>query len=472
MFNRPTPALRLRQPVGNGMANDPDDVMAVQRRLGAQGLYTWDDDGPSGFIDRDLLAGIRKFQHGKGLAVDGWLAPGGETERNLNRPPDRTSDFNPYLEHAEPVDIAGEVGNGRANDEADVTGVKRALSALGHYQYDLTSDPSPFIDRAMLDGIKTFQQQNGLKVDGWLGRGGETQAAMNAALASQTPEQAPPARPSRNLLAVDDGSSGESIDMNDRPVQVAQAKRRGIIGAVGNALRDLVMPPPPPSPPKPVESPKPTQTPVPDSNSETKPVVPDDGKRDPFFDQLGIYAQEEMKKRPGRWGNEDTKWTTDTFVEECEKTLDEDFPHLREFVRRSGGGQLDTDEKRMRERYIRGLDAPEGSTKDSSYADMSYEAVDKNGKRMFEAHNNTTSTRADGTMTKDEQWRFEKLMRNAGGRFVRAIAKKDRRHSEDNVRKEARRACEDMFGEMEDELKVRGYLPADEQPEADNDHKE
>ncbi len=29
-----------------------------------------------------------------------------------------------------------------------------------------------------------------------------------------------------------------------------------------------------------------------------------------------------------------------------------------------------------------------------------------------------------------------------------------------------------MFGEMEDELKVRGYLPADEQPEADNDHKE
>ncbi len=187
MFNRPTPALRLRQPVGNGMANDPDDVMAVQRRLGAQGLYRWGDDGHSGFIDRDLLAGIRKFQQGKGLAVDGWLAPGGETERNLNRPPDRTPDFNPYLEHAEPVDIAGEVGNGRANDEADVTGVKRALSALRHYQYDLTSDPSPFIDRAMLDGIKAFQQQNGLKVDGWLGRGGETQAAMNAALTSETP---------------------------------------------------------------------------------------------------------------------------------------------------------------------------------------------------------------------------------------------------------------------------------------------
>ena len=71
MFNRPTRALRLRQPVGNGMANEPDDVMAVQRRLGAQGLYTWDDDGPSGFIDSDLLAGIRKFQQGKGLAVDG-----------------------------------------------------------------------------------------------------------------------------------------------------------------------------------------------------------------------------------------------------------------------------------------------------------------------------------------------------------------------------------------------------------------
>jgi len=27
-----------------------------------------------------------------------------------------------------------------------------------------------------------------------------------------------------------------------------------------------------------------------------------------------------------------------------------------------------------------------------------------------------------------------------------------------------------MFSEMEEELKVRGYLPEDKQPEADNDH--
>ena len=98
---------------------------------------------------------------------------------------------------------------------------------------------------------------------------------------------------------MDDDGSGDSIDMNGRPVQVAQAKRGGIVGAVGNTLRDLVIPPPL-SPPKPVELPKPTQTPLPDNSSETKPVVPDDGKRDPFFDQLGIYAQEEMKKQPGR----------------------------------------------------------------------------------------------------------------------------------------------------------------------------
>ena len=91
--------------------------------------------------------------------------------------------------------------------------------------------------------------------------------------------------------------------------------------------------------------------------------------RHDLFDQLGIFAQEEMKKRPGRWENEDTKWTTDTYVEECEKTLDEDFPHLREFVRRSGGGKFGADEERMSERYIKGLDTPKGSTKNSSYAD-------------------------------------------------------------------------------------------------------
>jgi hypothetical protein len=79
----PVPFTRLRGPVGNGMENHPDDVLAVKRRLHRLGLYDEPDYGFTGFIDRGTTEAVKRFQRDNDLKIDGWLAPGGETERAM-----------------------------------------------------------------------------------------------------------------------------------------------------------------------------------------------------------------------------------------------------------------------------------------------------------------------------------------------------------------------------------------------------
>jgi len=71
------------------------------------------------------------------------------------------------------------VGNNMANDQEDVFSVKRALSSLGHFGGE---EPNGFITRRMDHSIKTFQRDSGLKVDGILLPGGETETALLAGL--------------------------------------------------------------------------------------------------------------------------------------------------------------------------------------------------------------------------------------------------------------------------------------------------
>lgn len=86
--------------------------------------------------------------------------------------------------------ITGPVGNGMDNDPADVEAVKRGLNALGYYtvpDYGFTG----YIDQATTDAVKRFQQDNGLKQDGWLGKDGETYTAINDRL-GQLPQGVDP----------------------------------------------------------------------------------------------------------------------------------------------------------------------------------------------------------------------------------------------------------------------------------------
>lgn len=67
-------------------------------------------------------------------------------------------------------------------DEGDVLAVKQRLNALGHYEipsYGMTQYP----DHRLFDGIRSFQRDHNLIVDGYMKPGGETEAALNQILA-------------------------------------------------------------------------------------------------------------------------------------------------------------------------------------------------------------------------------------------------------------------------------------------------
>ncbi|WP_374303440.1 peptidoglycan-binding domain-containing protein [Ferrovibrio sp.] len=82
------------------------------------------------------------------------------------------------------------LGRDHVAEPADILDAKRALMALGYYQSLGGDPPGAWVDNELFTGIRKFQRDQGLKIDGLMRPGGETEAAMNAAL-DQQPE--PPA---------------------------------------------------------------------------------------------------------------------------------------------------------------------------------------------------------------------------------------------------------------------------------------
>jgi hypothetical protein len=74
---------RLLRPVGNGRDNRQEDVLGVKRAMRTLGRYVEPGYGMTGYIDRPLDQSIRNYQTDRGVRVDGYLSPGGETEREL-----------------------------------------------------------------------------------------------------------------------------------------------------------------------------------------------------------------------------------------------------------------------------------------------------------------------------------------------------------------------------------------------------
>lgn len=77
----------LKADVGNNRTNNPDDVMRVKKILSHFGLYDLNQSPePHGYMTADADVAIRRFQGVKGLKVDGYLLPDGETEREMLMP--------------------------------------------------------------------------------------------------------------------------------------------------------------------------------------------------------------------------------------------------------------------------------------------------------------------------------------------------------------------------------------------------
>lgn len=77
----------------------------------------------------------------------------------------------------DPFQVNKPVGMSYALDENDVLKTKNALSKLGHYK-PLDSGSTPWPDTPMFEGLKAFQKEQGLKVDGLMKPGGPTEKAL------------------------------------------------------------------------------------------------------------------------------------------------------------------------------------------------------------------------------------------------------------------------------------------------------
>lgn len=75
----------LAAPVGDGRESRSEDVVRVKQGMRALGRYPRAEAEPTGILDRGLDRAIRGYQADRGLKQDGWLAPKGETAREMRR---------------------------------------------------------------------------------------------------------------------------------------------------------------------------------------------------------------------------------------------------------------------------------------------------------------------------------------------------------------------------------------------------
>lgn len=70
-------------------------------------------------------------------------------------------------------------------DPADIVNTKRALNSLGYYTPPFGGGFGDWVDNALFSGIRQFQRDNGLKVDGMMKPGGATESTIRAQMASR-----------------------------------------------------------------------------------------------------------------------------------------------------------------------------------------------------------------------------------------------------------------------------------------------
>lgn len=76
--------LLLNHPLSATSDADPDDVLAAKMSFNRLGYYEVPTYGMTQYPDQPLFDAIHEFQKAKGLTVDGYMLPEGETEQAVN----------------------------------------------------------------------------------------------------------------------------------------------------------------------------------------------------------------------------------------------------------------------------------------------------------------------------------------------------------------------------------------------------
>lgn len=175
--------------------------------------------------------------------------------------------------------IGGSVGNNMRNSEKDVIGVRSALKAVGRH---IDNPESGIITRDMDTAIKSYQKERGLKIDGILLPGGETESALIGDIDRQTDKQI------KSLAALMKGSSakiGNLGEEGDGSEQVLQEEEFEEVPAQAPPSEDI-----------PPESPDAEED---DGQEKEPPFHPEEGTpgHQQYCISLGKTLQEAHRKR-------------------------------------------------------------------------------------------------------------------------------------------------------------------------------
>ena len=85
-------AFTLKKPLGRSYNVDLGDVRRTKQALHGLGFYKMPSYGLTDYPDEPLFSGIEDFQQKYGLQRDGFMRPGGETERTLRALTGTTAD--------------------------------------------------------------------------------------------------------------------------------------------------------------------------------------------------------------------------------------------------------------------------------------------------------------------------------------------------------------------------------------------
>lgn len=208
---------KLSKTLGASYPAEEDDVLSMKSALTQLGEYSPKPDGPSRWTDDEMFDGMKRFQRKSGLQVDGVARPGGPTATSIgsalaetaiartgasrsktnpgpsafggetdNRAKDRRARAIAAAKRNDAAKVFGlsdAVGAGQTNPAAGVLETKKALAWAGYYPPSRANRPDPTPDEDMTWGLASFQRDFGLKQDGYMRPGGETETSLNALIA-------------------------------------------------------------------------------------------------------------------------------------------------------------------------------------------------------------------------------------------------------------------------------------------------
>lgn len=208
---------KIASPIGKGFKGLPIDIISLRTNLARLNKYNQADE--KDVFDKSLEKAIKDFQQDEGLQIDGVVRPNGETERALNRLLEGKK--NAFEAKPAKVKITNPIGYGKKQKEKDIEQIQQALATLDYIPKSRGFEPNGILDALTLRGIREFQRQAGLYVDGKLMPDGETEKALNIALKkavnSEIEEEELPEQ-ERNIPGTDIPDKGIPEDAPNGPI--------------------------------------------------------------------------------------------------------------------------------------------------------------------------------------------------------------------------------------------------------------